>query len=71
MFQIGDRVKVVGGVFQNDLYAGAVSTVLDIWQDQEYPYELLGFVEHVRADEIALTTEELCKEALEEMREAA
>lgn len=62
-FQIGDKVKVIGDFgadpFKNDLYVGAVTTVLDYYEGDEYPIELKSFVEHVREDEIELTEEDV------------
>jgi len=58
-FAIGDKVKVVTCLDSTngfiDLTVGTVSTISNIWDDAEFPYELDGFSECVSEGEIQLS----------------
>jgi hypothetical protein len=63
-FKIGDRVKVLVNVTVGEddyihLVPGVVTTIAGVWESEEFPYELDGYTEQVREDELELTEEDL------------
>lgn len=52
-FKIGDRVQVVGNI-SSELVEGIETTITDIREAGEYPYELEGYFEHVQEGEIRI-----------------
>lgn len=62
-FAIGDKVKVLASKdevnYYHSLKEGVVTTIALIHDGEEFPYELEGYSESVREDEIEHTEEEL------------
>jgi len=55
----GQYVRVAGKKRTADplsIPVGVVSKILCVWDDQDYPIELDGFFECLRADEVKLTS---------------
>lgn len=57
-FKIGDMVKVVKDTSETDAFValsvGVVAPIVQIWEGEEYPYELEGFYECLCEEELEL-----------------